>query len=213
MLTKICKYLSIAFATFCLISVANAKGANGVGNLEEPHTLLVKFIIEGNPNPSGDGSFIINGPGYATITTSSGAVLDNVIPGLRIAQLSGAEISFGGDLNQPIVPFTCASGSCNITIGGSTFTSDAGLPLDGRLAALWGPVINSDFNPDGSSTPLRILGCGGLKEISGEGDYAGMVGSICFNGVFNIPDFQTNFTLTGGSDCTITLHTPVVPIP
>ena len=208
--TKVCKYLSIAFATFGLTSVASA---NGVGNQEEPHTLLVKFIIEGNPNPSGDGSFIINGPGYATITTSSGAVLDNVVPGLEIAQLNGAEIQFGGALTDPIVSFTCASGSCNITIGGSTFTSDAGLPLTGRLAALWGPVINSDFNPDGSSAPLRILGCGGLKEISGEGDYAGMVGSICFNGVFNVPDFQTNFTLTGGSDCTITLHTPVVPIP
>ena len=73
--------------------------------------------------------------------------------------------------------------------------------------------MNSDFNPDGSSTPLRILGCGGLKEISNVGDYAGMVGSICFNGVFNVPDFQTNFSLTGGSNCTITLHTPVVPIP
>lgn len=207
-LTKLCKYLSVAFSTFCLMSAASA---NGVGNQEEPHTLLVKFIIEGTP--SGPNTFTINGPGYATITTSSGAILDNVVPGLKVAQLSGAEITFGGQLDQPIVPFTCTSGSCNITIGGSTFTSDAGLPLDGRLAALWGPVMNSNFNPDGSSTPLRILGCGGLKEISSEGDYAGMVGSICFNGVFNVPDFVTNFSLTGSSDCTITLHTPVVPIP
>ena len=128
--------------------------------------------------------------------------------------MTGAEITFGGQLTDPVVPFTCKKGTCNITIGGSTFTSDAGIPLTGRLASLWGPVMNSDFNPDGSSTPLRILGCGGLTETSGMGDYAGMVGSICFNGVFNVPDFQTNFTLTGGSNCTITLHTPIGgPIP
>jgi len=208
---KTIKKLFIAATSLCLMTTVNA---NGVGGQEEPHTLLVKFIITGEPSQINPGAFTINGPGYSTITTSSGTVLDNVVPGLEIAELRGAEISFSGDLmNDPVIPFTCASGSCNITIGGSTFTSDAGLPLTGRLAALWGPIINSDFNPDGSSTPLRILGCGGLKEISGEGDYAGMVGSICFNGVFNVPDFQTNFTLTGGSDCTITLHTPIVPIP
>ena len=108
---------------------------NGVGNQQEPVELLVKFIIDGNPNPNGDGSFIIGGPGYATITTSSGAILDNVGPGLEIAQLTGAEITFGGNLTDPIVPFTCKKGTCDITIGGSTFTSDAGVPLTGRLAS------------------------------------------------------------------------------
>ncbi|RKX36500.1 MAG: hypothetical protein DRP64_18575, partial [Verrucomicrobia bacterium] len=44
------------------------------------------------------------------------------------------------------------------------------------------------------ATTANADGCGGLKEISGEGDYAGMVRSICFNGVFNVPNFQTNFT-------------------
>ena len=207
---KTIRKLFIAVSALGLASTqAVYAGDNGVGNQQEPVELLVKFIITGSPNP--DGSFTIGGPGYATITTSAGAILDNIVPGLEIAELSDAEIMFEGQLNKPIVPFTCKSGTCNITIGGSTFTSDAGVPLDGRLAALWGPVINSDFN--GSSTPLRILGCGGLKEISGMGDYAGMVGSICFNGVFNVPDFETNFTLTGGSNCTITLHTPIVPIP
>jgi hypothetical protein len=171
----------------------------------------VKYDITGSPNQ--DGSFTIGGPGYSTITTSSGEVLDNIVPGLEVSQLTGAEIVFSGALTDPVILFTCRTGTCNITLGGSTFTSDAGVPLDGRVVPMWGPVINSNFNPDGSSTPVRILGCGGLKEISNEGDFAGMVGSICFNGVFNLPDFQTNFSLSGGSDCTITLHTPVVPIP
>ena len=209
-LTKTGKFLSVAFSTFCLVSAANA--GNGVGGQEEPVELLVKFVIDGSPNQ--DGTFTIKGPGYSTITTSSGAILDNVVPGLEIAQLSGAVISFG-DFQQPFVPFTCRSGTCDIKIGGSTFTSDAGAALDGRLARAWGPVVNSDFNPP-SSTPLRIFGCGGLTETSGKGDYAGMVGSICFNGVFNLPDLSDVNTppiLTGGSNCTITLHTPIVQIP
>jgi len=182
------------------------------GNQEEPFVYLVKYVIEGNP--IGPATFRIGGPGYSTITTSSGEVLDNIVPGLQVSQLSDAEITLNGDLmNDPIIPFSCAAGTCNITLGGSTFSSDAGVPLEGRAVPMWGPVINSDFNPDGSSTPIRILGCGGLKEISGQGDFAGMVGSICFNGTFTVPDFQTNFTLTGSSDCTITLHTPIVPIP
>lgn len=55
------------------------------------------------------------------------------------------------------------------------------------------------------------MGCGGLKDISGEGKFAGMVGSICFNGVFNLPDLTGGHglpILTGGSNCTITMHTP-----
>ena len=204
--------VALISAALCLSASLSASfAANGAGNQEEPFVYLVKYDITGSPNP--DGSFTIGGPGYSTITTSSGEVLDAIVPGLKVSELSGAEITFGGTLNAPIVPFTCVAGTCNITLGGSTFTSDAGVPLDGRVVPMWGPVINSDFNPDGSSTPVRILGCGGLKEISGEGDFAGMVGSICFNGTFNLPDFQTNFALTGGSDCTITLHTPIVPIP
>jgi len=52
-----------------------------------------------------------------------------------------------------------------------------------------------------------------LTEISGEGKYAGMVGSICFNGVLNFTPASPE-SLTGSSKCTITLHTPAQgPIP
>jgi hypothetical protein len=202
------KIIASGFLVMGIILPASVMSA---GNQEEPFVYLVKYDITGSPNQ--DGSFTIGGPGYSTITTSSGEVLDNIVPGLEVSQLTGAEIVFSGALTDPVILFTCRTGTCNITLGGSTFTSDAGVPLDGRVVPMWGPVINSNFNPDGSSTPVRILGCGGLKEISNEGDFAGMAGSICFNGVFNLPDFQTNFSLSGGSDCTITLHTPVVPIP
>jgi hypothetical protein len=72
---------------------------------------------------------------------------------------------------------------------------------------MWGPVFKSPaFDPTGVA-PIRILGCGGLKETSGQGKYAGMVGSICFNGTLNFSAADP-LVLTGGSKCTITLHTP-----
>jgi hypothetical protein len=196
--------------TLCIPMSAYA--GNGVANAQEPSEFLLKFDIVGQPSQTMPGVFVIGGPGYAAITTSSGAILDNKNPGLVRAQLSGAEIQFQGQLTDPIVNFTCLQSSCQISFDdGSVLVSDAGnLPLDGRVAGIYGPVVNENFNPP-ASTPVRILGCGGLKGVAGPMN--GMVGSICFNGVFNVPDFQTNFELTGGSNCTITLHTPIVPVP
>jgi hypothetical protein len=188
---------------------------------EEPIEMLVKFKIEGHPSEKNTGAFTVGGPGYAAITTGSGEILDTVAPGLEIATLSGAEIAFipdpddpdGNPMNDyPVINFTCLSSTCTITFkDGSVLESVPDVPLSGRLATVWGPIGNSDLNAN--TTPMRILGCGGLRETAGKGKFAGMVGSICFNGVFNVPDFQTNFTLTGGSNCTITLHTPVVTLP
>jgi len=56
------------------------------------------------------------------------------------------------------------------------------------------------------------MGCGGLTEISGEGEYAGMVGAICFNGVLNFNKNDSGI-LSGSSKCTIALHTPIELIP
>jgi len=80
-----------------------------------------------------------------------------------------------------------------------------------RAINFWGPVIKSpDFDPVNGIIPIRILGCGGLKEIAGKGRLAGMVGSICFNGVLNFNQFDQT-VLTGASKCTITLHTSANP--
>ena len=194
---------------------------NGVGNQVEPIELLIKFDIVGTPGQTNDMPpvpyFEISGPGYATITTSSGEILDNRVPGLELAQLSGGRITLLGDPNtQPVVDFTCLPDSCNITLDdGSMLVADNRVPLDGRLvtAGVWGFVDNGnlDFNPPGVF-PQRILGCGGLVGIAGP--LEGTVGSICFNGVFNIPGdlgMNPNAILTGSSNCTITLHHPVIP--
>lgn len=94
---------------------------------------------------------------------------------------------------------------------GSVLTSNAGVALEGRAINMWGPVVNSPkFDPVNGIFPIRILGCGGLKEVAGKGRYAGMVGSICFNGQLNF-DQNNQQVLTGSSKCTIALHTPADP--
>jgi hypothetical protein len=132
----------------------------------------------------------------------------------KTADLSGGQIIFSGAPTDPVINFTCIPGSCTLTLeDGAVITSDAGVPLDGRAVNMWGPVINSpDFDPQNGIMPIRIMGCGGLKEIAGKGKAAGMVGSICFNGALNFN--QNDFTqLSGSSKCTITLHTPAPDIP
>jgi len=192
----------------------------------EPVELLIDFAITGQltgATPEGAPIYTIGGPGHAPWWIfSSGEIVDKKLPWRKVATLSNGQITFQGMPSDPILPFTCLQGSCTIETGGSTFTSNAGVALSGRAANLWGPVVNSpDFVPpttmdnppiDGT-LPIRILGCGGLTEISGEGKYAGMVGCICFNGVLNFTP-ATPQSLTGSSKCTITLHTPAQgPIP
>lgn len=174
----------------------------------EPVEYLIDFKITGVANP--DGTFTINGPGFAPLwILGSGEITDKTYRWRKAAKLSNGVISFSGTPVDPIVNFTCETGSCNIKMkDGAVFTSNAGVELQGRAINKWGPVINSpDFDPVNGVFPTRILGCGGLKEIAGKGKAAGMVGSICFNGVLNF-DQNNPFVLTGSSKCTITVHTP-----
>jgi len=189
----------------------------------EPVELLIDFAITGQLTDPANGIYTIGGPGHAPWWIfSTGEIIDKRLPWRQVATLSNGQIVFQGLPSDPVLPFTCLQGACTIEMGGSTFTSDAGVPLSGRAANLWGPVVRSpDFVPPSTmdnppidgTLPIRILGCGGLTEISGKGKYAGMVGSICFNGALNFTPADPT-TLTGSSKCTITLHTPAQgPIP
>lgn len=180
----------------------------------EPIELLINFQIAGNftsVTSAGEAVYTIGGPGFAPdrISRKTGEISDVLDPERNVASLAGAQITFGGDPFAPVVKFGCIAGSCNMTFkDGSVLTSDAGVPLEGRAINMWGPVINSpSFDPVNGIVPIRILGCGGLKGLPGKGRFAGMVGSICFNGQlnFNVND-QT--VLSGSSKCTIALHTP-----
>lgn len=130
----------------------------------------------------------------------------------KMSDLENGQIIFSGQPTDQVIRFSCLTWSCNLNLkDGAVLTSDAGVPLEGRAINMWGPVVMSpDFDPVTGINPVRILGCGGLKEIAGEGKSAGMLGSICFNGLLN---FNQNdpIQLTASSKCTISLHTPVDP--
>ncbi|MBW2208865.1 MAG: hypothetical protein JRG79_18330 [Deltaproteobacteria bacterium] len=100
----------------------------------------------------------------------------------------------------PVLPWTMSAFS--MEIGGSTFESIEGMELDGSAFAALGPVENP-YTPTGAS--LRMGGCEGIHEVSGEGDYANMIGTLCLNGTFS---FQQNFDGKGVSNCTLVLHDP-----
>jgi len=182
----------------------------------EPVELLINFQVSGNFagfTEQGIPFYTIGGPGYAPKKIfSNGEISDGIKERRQVAQLEGAKITFSGAPTDPIVRFTCLPGSCNMNFkDGSKLVSNAGVELEGRAINMWGPVINSpNFDPVNGIMPIRILGCGGLKEVAGKGRLANMVGSICFNGVLNFNQNDQTI-LTGSSKCTLTLHTPANP--
>ena len=188
-------------------------------NQYEPITLLINFQIASSgvsADSTGTPYYIVGGPGYAPERIfSNGEISDEIDADRQVATLEGAQITFSGAPTDPIVNFTCLAGSCTMKLkDGGVLVSNAGVPLEGRAINMWGPVYKAPtFNSTDGMTgilPIRILGCGGLKEIAGKGRVAGMVGSVCFNGILN---FNTNnqMDLTGSSKCTITMHTPINP--
>lgn len=182
----------------------------------EPVEMLVDFKIDGHFGgftDTGVGFYTMDGPGYAPKKIFDNAeISDKVSDERQVAMLEGAQITFSGEPTDPIVNFTCLAGSCKMTFkDGSELVSNAGVELQGRAINMWGPVINSpNFDPVNGIIPVRILGCGGLKEVAGKGRLAGMVGSICFNGVLNFNQ-NDQTVLTGSSKCTIAMHTPMDP--
>jgi len=182
----------------------------------EPVEMLINFQVTGQltgATLAGAPLYTINGPGYAPEEIfRSGEVSDEIDPERKVADLTNAQITFTGLQNDPVLRFTCLPGSCTLTFkDGSVLQSNASVDLEGRAANLWGPVVKSpDFDPQNGIMPIRIFGCGGLKETAGKGRLAGMVGSICFNGVLNFNQNDPS-TLTGSSKCTITMHTPADP--
>jgi hypothetical protein len=86
-------------------------------------------------------------------------------------------------------------------LNGSTFKFEE--PLTGRAFPQLGPVEDPAVT---GTMALRMAGCAGLREVSGAGDYAGMVGTLCLNGTFS---FDQAFNGVGVSNCTIAIHDPL----
>jgi len=207
------KYLLIGVAIIT-ISENLAMADDSLKEQVEPVELLIDFKVTGNfggLTDQGIPFYNMGGPGYApTEIFSSGEVSDVIDPERKVAQLENAQITFSGDPIDPVVNFTCLPGSCRLTFkDGAELVSNAGVELQGRAINMWGPVVNSP-NFTAGIMPVRIMGCGGLKEVAGKGRIANMVGSICFNGVLNFNQ-NNQMVLTGSSKCSLTLHTPMNP--
>ncbi|WP_455218788.1 hypothetical protein [Kaarinaea lacus] len=209
-------YTGLPGVLLLLVVIASPTYADDKKQQVEPVELLVDFKIEGNftgMTEQGMPIYTIGGPGYAPKKIfRNGEISDKIKPQRQVTVLEGAQITFAGAPTDPVVRFSCLPGSCKMTFNdGSVLVSDAGVALEGRAINFWGPVVNSpSFDPVNGIIPIRILGCGGLKEVAGEGRLAGMVGSICFNGILNFNQFDQTI-LTGSSKCTLTLHTPMDP--
>lgn len=212
------KVLNTGLLSLLLLPVLAALPAQAHDNRTqvEPITLMVHYQISGNFTGMTSGGlpiYTIGGPGYVPEKISDyGIVSDDTNPERQVAVLEGAQITFAGAPTDAVINFTCLPGSCKMTFkDGSVLVSNAGVDLQGRAINMWGPVVKSpNFDPINQIYPIRILGCGGLKEVAGKGRLAGMVGSICFNGVMNFNQIDPS-ALTGASKCTITLHTPADP--
>lgn len=208
----------VVMATTCLMVLTLTDGTYAdelkYQRQVEPIELIINFQVTGELTGAtavGAPVYTIGGPGYAPEKIfKTGEISDGINKHRKVADLENAQITFSGMPTDPVLAFTCLPGSCSLSFAdGSVLQSNAGVELQGRAANLWGPVIKSpNFDPVNGIMPIRILGCGGLKEVAGKGRYAGMVGSICFNGVLNFNQFDQT-KLTGSSKCTVTLHTPM----
>lgn len=210
--------LNLVIPAISVIQIATAEEDHNIKKNQqyEPVELLIDFKVSGQLSgftELGTPLYTISGPGYAPRKIfKTGEISDKVKPQRKVTELENAQITFSGVPTDPILRFTCLPGSCTMRFkDGSILQSSAGVDLEGRAVNLWGPVINNPaFDPINGIAPIRIMGCGGLKEVAGKGRFAGMVGSICFNGVLNFNQIDPS-TLTGSSKCTITLHTPAEP--
>jgi len=189
---------------------------------KEPTELLIKFDATGSFSDSnldtGETSYSISAKGVAPEVNDKGIIKEIKISDddERIVTIKGAKITFGpfDPMNPPpIVDFNCQG--CTLTFpDGSVLISDSdNVPLIGRALFVYGPVAP---NPTQAIATIRMMGCAGLRETANKGPYAGMVGLICFNGVFNFDvsdPTKIPATLTGSSSCTIVLHTPMQSLP
>ena len=106
------------------------------------------------------------------------------------------------DTLPPTLPWTMRT--FQMSNGGSLFEITDGMELTGR--AFTGVGQAQDPQQTGGKLSLRMGGCAGMREVSGQGNYANMVGTLCLNGTFV---FEPNFNGIGVSNCTIVLHHPV----
>lgn len=151
----------------------------------EPVELLLDFQVTGNFT-SGDATtftYTIEGPGYAPI--SSLPAKSSTRPCLFAKQ-----------------PSSAMPRSYSLTSTSTAHPASSNSPASSKPVARYCSWLPACPSPD---TPLSCCGC--LMETSGQGKYANMVGSICFNGALNF-NVTNPMQLIGSS----TGHRPNEPL-
>lgn len=170
-------------------------------------------FVDSNGNVNGDITnpdnvsiiYPISGKIYATVTDgTSGETLGSFTQSGTIEATASFSTQFFGLMGDwsalpPTLPWTMTEES--IKVNGSTFIFEE--DLTGRAFPHLGPVENPQVT---GTMALRMAGCAGVREISGEGAYSNKVGTLCLNGTFT---FDADFNGKGVSNCTIAVHDPL----
>lgn len=161
------------------------------GDMMNPNNVTILYPVAGTVN--------------ATMTNvQSGETIGSVTETGDITATVKFPTSFFGLMGDwsalpATMPWTMDDFAMNLN--GSTFNFVE--ELTGRAFPHLGPVENP---METGTMALRMAGCAGIREVSGEGDHAGKVGTLCMNGTFT---FDQQFNGVGVSNCTVALHTPL----
>lgn len=212
----------LRFLVIYFLSISLVMASSSPSTQIDPVELLISFDADGqfihfDPG-TGQTTYNITAAGIAPEVKENGHIVPRDMSDDEEHKviITGAQITFDpfDPVNPPpVINFSCKG--CNLSFAdGGTLESDTNnVPLIGRALFIYGPVAPNPTKPIAS---IRMMGCAGLRETSGKGLYANKVGSICFNGVFNFDVSDPTIipaTLTGSSNCTIVMHSPVVPLP
>lgn len=210
-----------ATALMCSSNTAFSGNANGVFNPNTPSLTVVNTIsdvqghvggfVDNAGNFNGDMMnpnnvtivYPIAGSVHATFTdNNSGETIGSLHEKGTISATVEFPTSFFGLMGDwSVLPATMPWSMRDdfaMKVGGSTFEMVE--VLTGRAFPHLGPVENP---METGTMALRMAGCAGIRETSGEGAYAGKVGTLCLNGTFS---FDEQFNGAGVSNCTIAVH-------
>jgi len=216
--------LAVVTATSFMSSTAFAgKHGMDISNPNPAPLTVTNSISEVNGHVGGfvdtDGN--INGdmmnPNNVTILYPVAGVVNATVTNMKTGETLGT-VSETGDIAATVkfptsffglmgdwstlpatMPWTMDDFAMNLN--GSTFNFAE--ELTGRAFPHLGPVEDPMVT---GTMALRMAGCAGVREVSGAGDYAGQVGTLCMNGTFT---FDQAFNGVGVSNCTVALHTPL----
>ena len=218
------KYLVGTMASAALIISASSAYADQFVNPNTPSLTVVNTISDVNGYVNGfvdaDGNingdmynpnnvtilYPISGEVYATMTNNNSGESQGSVKkkGSVSATVEFSTQFFGlmGDWSAlpATMPWTMQK-DFEMVVAGSTFNIEE--DLTGRAFPHLGPVENP---METGTMALRMGGCAGIREVSGMGEYAGKVGTLCMNGTFT---FDQMFNGNGVSNCTIAIHDPI----